>query len=351
MKEKSMIVSRLRAAAIAGLICAFLGGCAAAPSSGLSGRQTASLLPQSYSHTSWSTIINFHRRTKTVPSRSFPAVKSWMAPATAVKSLLYVSDPVENVVNVYDESATNQAPIGQIGGLSEPQAMWVDPHANLWVANTTAFTVLAYHRGSIFSYKTLSDPNGYPAGVCGDNATGTIYATDIQSSSGGNGTTIDVYAGGATTPTSLLNEPNSLSLYFCAVDAKSNLFVSYVNASTSLGEVDEFPKGQTTPIAIVSNLTCPGGVALDRYNALVVDDPCGQAMYIYDPPYTNGSYYSFTYSGAIQQIALDRSETNLWGADQTNDTAQEFSYPHGVFRNKTSSSELTLPTGAEVSPP
>jgi hypothetical protein len=281
--------------------------------------------------------------------------RSWMKPLGHPAPLLYLSDAYANVVNVYEESGNSQVPIGQIASFNEPQGLWVTLNQNLWVANTNNLTLQAYHRGSFAPYRTLTDPNGYPAGVCGNNNKNLVYGLDILSLSDGNGQTINVYGKNDTSPSTVLIDSNSEALYECAVDSHGNLFVTLSNL-LGYGEVDEFPRGSTTPVVLVSNLVYPIGITIDKYDALAVDDaeangPYGDSViYLYAPPYTGGPADSFTTTGSIIETALDHTQTHLWGADTKNLVAQEWSYPHGAFENETSSQGLQYPDGVAVSP-
>ncbi len=282
-------------------------------------------------------------------------VRSWVKAANgAPAQLLYISDSGNNVVNLYNPAGSSQTPIGQLGGFAQPEGMYVDPNRNLWVSNTNDQQVLGYHKGGLFPYKTLTDTTGYPDDVCGNRASGTLYAADIQSApSEGFGQSIDVYAHGSAIPTKILTDPNSEYLFFCAVDSHGNLFVSLYNQSGNYytsGEIDEFKVGQTTPTVLITGLYYPLGIAFDKYNSLIVADTFAQQMYVFDPPYTEGPATSFPFGGYIAQIALNSAETSLWGTDALKTYGQEFSYPGGTVQDDTSTSELYEPLGAAMSP-
>ncbi len=298
-----------------------------------------------------STILNGGARRHGRPLR----VRSWIkAGLSPTNPLLYVSDPYGDFVNIYSQNGSGQSPVGQLTGFNEPQSMWVNVNQNLWVVNTLDTDVLAYHRGATSSYKTLTDPSGYPAGICGNNNRNLVYVTDITSASYGNGQTINVYdKRGASSPIQVLTDPNSESLSTCAVDSHGNLFVTLYNL-LGYGEVDEFPKNVTTPTVLISNLIEPIGITVNQYNALAVNDvngyPYDSTIYLYDPPYTAGSFYSFGVSGLILQTALTHNRTALWGANSNGLTGTEWSYPHGLFQGATSTQDLIYPDGIAVSP-
>lgn len=290
------------------------------------------------------------------------AVHSWLKRVSPSKPLLYVADGEENVVNIYSATGSDQTPTGQLTGpgastyFMEPQGLWVDINQNLWVASTNASTLYAFRRGSMTAFRTLTDPNGFPAGVCGNNNKPTVYAVDILSTSSGYGQTIDVYKKSSNSPSSVLYDTNAESLYECAVDSRGNLFVTLTNLAGG-GEVDEFFKGTTTPVVLESNLVLPLGITVDRFNTLAVADftaiPPYQTpsiVYLYNPPYTYGPAYSFTTTGWINEMALGRHQKQIWGADVLNRLAQEWSYPHGLFLNETSTTDLVDPDGLALSP-
>jgi hypothetical protein len=284
--------------------------------------------------------------------------RSWLNHVPPSNPLLYISDYSTDVVNIYTQAGSGQTPIGQITGLNEPQGLWVDINQNLWVANTAAFTLQAYHRGATTPFRTLTDPNGYPAGVCGNNNRALVYGTDITTLEYGAGQTINVYARGATSPTSVLTDSNASSLYECAVDSKGNLFVSLSSINYPYGgEIDEFLKGSTTPIALITNLIYPIGITLDKYDALSVADAFyGSSpyyyseLYIYDKPYTYGPALSTAGTGLIVETALRKNQTQIWGADATNLVGQQWSYPNFRLGNATSNEGLEYPDGLALSP-
>lgn len=279
--------------------------------------------------------------------------RSWLKHFPPNTARLYISDFMEDVVNVYVQAGSGQTPVGQITGLNGPQGLWVDINQNLWVANTNTNQLLAFRRGSTTPYKTLNDTNGFPAGTCGNNNKSLVYATDIASLTEGNGQTIDVYRksdASGSGPDSVLTDPNSSSLYECAVDSKGDLFVTMSqSANPELGEVDEFLKGSTTPIQLITNLIDPIGITIDKYNALSIADAFHgttsnfySEFYIYDYPYIYGPASQASATGLIVQTALGKQQNFIWGADATNMVGQQWSYPSFTLGSKTSSKDLTI---------
>lgn len=354
MQSRFLLGTALLAASMPPL----LAGCGSTPTPSASGGLTpAARVAESAHGARHSSLLGFGH----VKNARIPKVHSWLHKPKLATPLVYLSDAFGNVVNIYDQTGTNQSPIGQISGFNEPQGLWVDINNNLWVVNTNTYQLFAYHRATITPFRTLSDPNGKPAGVCGNNNKSEVIATDIISNTGGDGQTINIYDRGATTPSTVLTDPNASDLYECAVDSHGNLFVTLSTVNYPYGgELDEFPKGSTTPVVLSTNFLYPIGITIDKYNAISVVDFEGQdypyyyssKVYLFDPPYTQGPAYSYDVNNAaFIEAALNKAQTQLWVANSINDpSAQSYSYPHGTFENATSSSGLKYPDGIALSP-
>lgn len=275
---------------------------------------------------------------------------SWMDLRAKPKQILYVSDPFLGVVNLYDADRKDGGPIGQIGDFKQPEGLFVDSSKDLWVTNFGGRDVIGYREGSLFPFYEFSDTSGYPNSLCNGAYSPTFYVVNLESATGGNGQTVDVYVEGSKKPASVLTDKNSANLLYCAVDGKGNLFVTMQNTSGS-GEVDEFPKGKTTPVVVLTDLPYVTGIVFDTHDYLVLSESGAGRIRTYAPPYGKGPKSSFSYDGSIIQVALDSSATNIWGANQTLLVAQEFAYPDGVPENETRRENLAHPTGVALSPP
>jgi sugar lactone lactonase YvrE len=80
--------------------------------------------------------------------------------------------------------------------------MAVDAAHQLWVANTNAFNIVAFKRGSTTPFQTLNDPSYYPISVAVDG-NGTVYAANAESSTGPPGN-VTGWKKGHTNPTATL---------------------------------------------------------------------------------------------------------------------------------------------------
>ncbi len=72
--------------------------------------------------------------------------RGWMSQeAKKATTLVYVSDALHSVINIYPTTSKNPAPVGEIvSGLNGPQSMAVDKFGNLYVANLANSTVTEY---------------------------------------------------------------------------------------------------------------------------------------------------------------------------------------------------------------
>ncbi|MGA2760280.1 MAG: hypothetical protein ABSF08_08190 [Candidatus Cybelea sp.] len=344
----------LGAGLVAAAVPLLLGGCASTASSttpGVTSPMAAIMQARKTGHSTLILPIRGHD-----PRVAMPA-HSWIKPPQP-HTRLYVSDAEDNVVNIYNANGTDQTPIGQLTGFDEPQGLWVDVNQNLWVVNTNTYQIMGFHRNASTPFKTFNDTSGgYPAGACGNDNKNLLYAVDILGPSFSNGNTIEVFnKAGSSSPIQILTDPNASSLNGCVVDSKGNLFVTLTNVNYPYaGEVDVFLKNATTPIVLVDNLVYPIGITIDKYRALAVQDTfamgySGGEMYLYDPPYTSGPAYSFATPSGVIETALNKPQTQIWGANGYDVVAQEFSYPHGLLQNQTSSQDLSYPDGLALSP-
>ena len=333
-------------------------GCSSTPSAGITPGVTAPMTAIREARRAGSNMIlpisgRVHRL-------GAPA-RSWMKPIAPRNPLLYVSDYDGNFVNVYSADGSDQMPIGQLTGFNEPQGLWVDINQNLWVVNTNTAQIIGFHRNATSPFKTFNDTSGnYPVGVCGNNNKHLMYVVDIVGPPPYYlpANTIEVYnKAGSSSPIETLTDSNASALYQCVVDSKGNLFVTLTNINSNMGEVDEFPKGSTTPTVIANNLVYALGITVDEYNSLAVDDTYAYGypytegeVYIYDPPYTNGPAYKFEVPSGIDQTALDKQQTQLWGSNAFALDAQQYSYSPGVLQNQTSTEGFEDPSGIALSP-
>lgn len=102
-------------------------------------------------------------------------VKSALA---ARPRLLYVSDPVANVVAVF--SLPNLVLKGTLAGFSMPHGLCSDKSGNVWVTNTGTREILEYAHGGTSPIATFLDPYGDPFGCAVDDHHSQVGVTNIR---------------------------------------------------------------------------------------------------------------------------------------------------------------------------
>ena len=235
------------------------------------------------------------------------AQRGWLsAAAKGGGPVLYGSSYDGGHINIYSQKGTNQAPIGQLtSGLLSPQGMVVDRHHQLWVANTNAFTVVAFKRGSTTPFTTLNDPNYYPLSVAVDS-NGTVYAANAQGTTGQPGN-VTVWTKGSTNPTGTLTYPTFEIVLGVGVDASNNVYVSYIPTSGPPTML-EFPAGSGTPVP-VSILSATGDMTFDKAGDLVMETN-QNALGVWTPPYAGGATRTIQAFG--NEPTLSKNDKKVW---------------------------------------
>ena len=192
---------------------------------------------------------------------------------------IYSSSYSNGTVVYYDKGAGPNNPVaGSLTGTFEaPENMAVDGSGNLYVANGDAQNVLVYSPGSSNPSETLSAPDGFPVDVA-VAADGTVYAANVWGMAGNPGT-VEVYAKGSTSPTSVLRDSAFEEVVGVALDRTGNVFVSYNANHGTDGFVEEFHKG--SPIATKIKVGSAGGIGFDPYGHLLLIDRSASTLNVY----------------------------------------------------------------------
>jgi len=281
----------------------------------------------------------------------YPFVDVGAIQATSTK--IFVSDVVDNVVNIYNTSGKQLA---QLTGFSEPQGLATDAKGNLYVADTLNSRIQIYAPPYTKKPKTLSDPGQYPCGVSVLNNGEFVAVTNIISTSYGAGS-VTIYkknkAGKAISSSSFAK------VYFAGFDANGDL---YIDGSNSSGDVvvGEIAKATTTGKKIVTLTTrnlieFPGGIEVTIKGKIAIDDQEAASVYTYNAP-KKGSLGSpvnttaLTGSGDPVTFAFTSTNKDLWTADALNVELLEFAYPKGGSALKTIPVMGVEPAGVAVVP-
>jgi hypothetical protein len=255
-----------------------------------------------------------------------------VAAVEAATKKIFVSDAVNNVVNIYNASGKQ---IAQLTGFSEPQGLATDAKGNLYVADTVNSRIQVYAPPYTKTPKTLSDPGQYPAGVSAFNNGQFVAVSNIISTSSGPGS-VTIYKNGKAGPT--ISNSSFARVYFLAFDKTGNLYVDGSNSSggVEVGEIANATKGGKKLVTLTykNTIEFPGGVEVTTGGKIAIDDQLSFDVYSYNPP-KKGSLGSpvattpLTGSGDPVTFAFTQTNKDLWTADASLADANEFAYPKG----------------------
>jgi len=261
----------------------------------------------------------------TLPSavrRLPPASPGYMQPHSKSAQIVYVSDIVYNVVNVYAQVGSGQLPIGQLtgsNGILEPYGIYVSPVGDLYVSSNFGY-VMAYHEAQLFPFNVWYNGSGaasFDVTTIGDK----VYATEFPSGLIREYSTTQSGCFIACPPLATLHDNNMVSVYSLTSNSKGDLFVDgYTSAGNVI--VDEFPAGQQTPktiqtIGVYFSTAFPGPMTVDIKGNLIVANESnffGSAPVLtFAPPY-NGSAISTVNipSESLTAMALTQNGQNMW---------------------------------------
>jgi hypothetical protein len=190
--------------------------------------------------------------------------KSWVLPEAKKSDLLYISDLIAQVVDIYDYGKGYKL-VGQLTGFFNPEGLCVDKKGNVYVTNTTnvgVYEIIEYAHAATSPTRTINDPDGRANGCSVDPTTGNLAVADFWGPSEVIGN-VAVFPKANGPPTSYSNS-NIFYDYFCAYDDKGNLFVDGETEGSVFG-LGELAKGGSTLnfITIDQTIYLPGGVMWD----------------------------------------------------------------------------------------
>ena len=269
----------------------------------------------------------------------------WLSDAAKKsKGLIYVSDFLNNDVEIYSAAGTNQSPIGTItDGISGPEGSFVDTHGNLYVTNVTNDTVTMYPKGST-SFTLQYTGFVYPTAVTVDEK-GTAYVSDLV----GQKVVEFPYGNTRSKRTITIEYPQGV-----ATDLKKDLYVAYNTGGHGggPGTVNEYAPKATNGTNLNLPIVWAAGDAIDKQSDVVVADQgsgSNAAVYVFPPGSTTPS---LTITQGLEdpfRLAFDKKFKHLYVADAESNVVQVYSYPSGTLAD-TISSGLKSAFGVAVSP-
>lgn len=208
------------------------------------------------------------------------AKSSWMAPDAKQHDLLYISDFVNNVVDVYTYPKGKL--VGTLGGFSGPEGECADARGDVWITSSDQFDILEYAHGGKTPIATLTQQDQVLDGCSVDTTTGSLAVDSLclrnarECISSGS---VFVYTNIKKPPTQY-TDPNIDLVYFCGYDSNGNLFVDGEKTAIGPFELAELPKGSGifTDISLNRIIYYPGGVQWDGKYVAVGDQEAGNEL-------------------------------------------------------------------------
>jgi hypothetical protein len=185
------------------------------------------------------------------------AVGGLKSALAAPPRLLYVSDPVASLVEVF--SLPDLVLKATLTGFSKPHGSCSDKSGNVWVTNTGTRQILEYAHGGTSPIAAFSDPYGDPFGCAVDDHHNKVGVTNIRdvspspSPSPASGPGEFLYLGSGTWSTSYdlaaLNSDISVG-----IDPLGNAYIDGLTSSKHF-VLAELPAGST----VIHQITITGG--------------------------------------------------------------------------------------------
>ncbi|MGP8101980.1 MAG: hypothetical protein ACLQHL_14675 [Candidatus Cybelea sp.] len=285
------------------------------------------------------------------------AARSWMAPdAKKSKSLLYVADEDTNDVEVY--SYPDGKLKGTLTGFQTPSGVCSNKAGDVFILNGNGTTVEVFAHGGSSPIRTLDLP-GYPELNCSvDPKTGNLALGVLGYSCGD---CFVVFAGGSGTAT-IYTPSGQTGLPGCAYDNNGNLFCDAYGAGDAFA-LYELPKGGSTvgtvAVSGVGSLRA-GSMQWDGTD-LAFGAGAGPTLYQIQLSGSTGSVVgstSLSGAGAVWQFWI----TNNLGSKKhkglrviaptdvnSAPVVGYWNYPAGGTATKTITSGLMQPDGAALS--
>jgi hypothetical protein len=280
-----------------------------------------------------------------------------MAPdAKKSKSLLYVADQDANDVEVYSYPGGKLK--GTLTGFQTPSGVCSNKAGDVFILNGNGTTVEVYAHGGSSPIRTLDLP-GYPELNCSvDPTTGNLALGVLGSTCG---ECFVVFAGGSGTPT-VYTPSGQTGLPGCAYDNKGNLFCDAYGAGDAFA-LFELPKGSST----VSEVSVSGASGLTAASIqwdgtdLTFGAGAGPTLYQIALSGSTGSVVGSTSLSDASRVWQFWITNNLGGkkhkglrviAPTIGDSAPfagYWNYPAGGRPTKMITSGLTGPDGAALS--
>jgi hypothetical protein len=254
--------------------------------------------------------------------------------------IVYVSDQLDNAINIFAGKFAGQAPCGQLtSGLRVPNGLYVEPVTHdLYVANLRDSNILVFHRNQTSPYNTYVDPNGEAPGDVTVAKDGTVIAINANQAINPQQGSISTWLKGPSGGTFVGN--------FLFKTGDFGNFITLQRHGKLFYDVDDQNTGQFslwflrcplgncgTQTHVARNSSNPlNGLASDASDDLIVATG-GQANLIETFELPNPIPSTFSVTGIPVGIALNTTDKHLFivAFMRGGDGAEEYTYPGGLL--------------------
>lgn len=212
-----------------------------------------------------------------VPLHPHPWNLPHVWPSMKKQQVMFVADPQDNQVLMYDPKTPNPSPEGSItDGIDYPFGVAVDKKGTLYVANLLGGSpdvgsITVYPAGSSSPSLTITDGLDNPYGI-GVDSSGDIFAANLDND------TLVGYKPGATSPFETVTFPKYSQVLGLGVDKNGNVWLG----SDTDSSVYEVPAGSSAPKnAGLSGLSGTISVAFGKKDEMFVSNFGGSNVTVY----------------------------------------------------------------------
>lgn len=273
-----------------------------------------------------------------INSQANRVVGHYSCPSTG--PIVYVSDQIDSVINVFAGKFAGQAPCGQLtSGLNTPAGLYVEPITHdLYVANRMGLNVLVFHRNQTDPYNIYTDPKLELAIDITVAKDGTLIASNETNSNNEQGGSISTWLRGPNGGTFVGNFSFQAGGDGNFVTAQSGGKVFFENFNLNTGKATLWTLrcplgscGHQTQLSGVAVKT-PTGLASDANDDLIVADG-DQPGLVETFELPNPTPSTFPVTGEPIGVALSASDKHLFIVAflRGGDGAEEYTYPGGVL--------------------
>jgi hypothetical protein len=262
-------------------------------------------------------------------------------------ALVYVSDHINNLIDVFDRGGHLQYTI--TSGLNEPAGLFVDAQHNLWVANPGANDVLVFSRGATDPGRTLDDTNQpNDVAVRGD---GTAFVADSLNEGG-----VAVYPPGRKAPERRLIAQQSgaggIESYVTCDEARNIFATGFIGASPFPATTGWRHGRESGYYLFPQNAWSSSGIKATAAGTLLIVTYAQSkpAVVEFNEAGKPSGRSIDTGSDLWGAIALDTGQTVVLGVDTPRDAVFARKFPGGALQHTYTNANLAQPDGVAVDP-